>query len=298
MSREGKSLRVTQLVTAMMLCCLFTYIPGESDASQLTIVTTSINPASQNVNVQPGATGAVQFSGECTAEIYGPAPVIVTLSAVMVGGGTATVSPQSFTLSSTGRTSQALSISCVVPILISRNTQPKVQITGTFTQGASAGPVGGCEAQLIVLQFYKFIVYSEGPYQEVGPGDSIVFPIKLENYGNGQDTIVTKVDNEEDLVGDGWTLTPIPKITMDEKQVKTISYTVQTPQKWTIWQNKIHIIKLQFISEDSGATVKEDYPLFVRTKGIYIPGFEPIFTIMILVGMAFIMQHKRKLREP
>jgi hypothetical protein len=297
MSREGKSLRVTLLITIMMLVCMFAYVPQEAEASQLTIVTTSINPASQNVNVAPGSTGAILFSGECTAEPYGPAPIVVSLQAVMEGGGTAAVSPSSFTLSNQ-QTSQPLSISVVVPILISRQSMIKVRLTGTYQQGMSAGSVGPSEAQVIILQYYKFIVFSENPYQEVSPGDSLVFSLRIENLGNGQDTLVTKVLNQDDLVDDAWTLTPIPILTIDEKMEKKITYTIQTPQKWTIWQNKIHMIELQMVSEDSGGAVKQDYPLFVRAKGVYIPGFEPIFTIMILVGMAFIMQHKRKIREP
>ncbi len=294
MSREGKSLRLTLLITIMMLGVMFVYVPNDADASQLTIVTTSISPASQNVDVSPGSTGAILFSGTCKAEPYGPAPIVVSLTASMEGGGMAAVSPSSFTLSNT-RDTQELSISVVVPILISRQSMIKVRLTGTFQQGVAADSVGPSEAQVIILQYYKFIVFSETPYQEVSPGDAIVFSLRVENLGNGQDTLVTTAENQDELVKAGWTLAPIPKLTLEEKQIRQVSYTIQTPQKWTIWQNKIYMIELRMLSE--GAIV-EEYPLFVRSKGVYIPGFEPLFTIIILVGMAFVMNYKRKLREP
>ena len=129
---------------------------------------------------------------------------------------------------------------------------------------------------------------------EISPGDSVVFSLKVENRGDGEDTLEARIENEDDLVDNGWTLAPIQKLIIDEKQVKPISYTVQAPQKWTIWQNKIHIIKLEMVSTDGG--VKEPYPLFVRTKGVYIPGFEPVFAIMALLGMAFIMKRHRNKR--
>ncbi len=294
MPEYSKWLRSTVILSVLLLSVFASLItvPEKSEGSQITMVHTSITPASQEVDVSPGSTGSVLFQGSCEAEIYGPLPVVVNLQATVQGGGTAAVSPQSFTLSNQ-KTSQSLSISVVVPILISRNTQIKVQISGTWKQGASMGDVGGSEAQIIVLQYYKFMVYSDNPYQQISPGDSVVFPLKIENLGNGQDTYVTTIENEEELVSAGWTLTPIPKLTVDEKQFKRITYTVQSPQKWTIWKNKVWMVKLQIISEDSGNTVKESYPLFIRTKGFYIPGFEPAFSILALALLAAFIKRKR-----
>jgi len=282
----------TAFVLIMLIGTFFTFIPAEkADAGPMTVVQTAITPPSQTVDVDPASEGLVMFSGTCEATTYSPLPINVMLQA-SCDAGTAVVTPASFVLTNTQSIAD-LQIAVRIPPLTSNRVSPVVRVDGTFTQGGTTSQVGGSEAQVVVKKFFRLNIYSDKPYTEVTPGEQTVFNLKLLNLANCDDTFIFEVSNQEKLVDQGWTLSPIPKTTLEEKGQRTITFTVQSPQDWHVWQNKVWVIEMNVKSETSQGTVKEPYSLYVRTKGVHIPGFDPIFSIVALAFVAAMVQRKR-----
>ena len=72
------------------------------------------------------------------------------------------------------------------------------------------------------------------------------------------------------------------------------SLAISLPHDWTIWIDKVETIQLKVISTSSpGESVSEEYPIFIRVRGIYIPGFEPAFAILGLAFMAVIIKRRQ-----
>ena len=284
---------ISIFILLLVIMSFITVVPKKTEAGPYTYVNIILNQSSVEVDVSPGSTCVAQITGICQIGTRNPmVPVIVNLEATGTEGVTATVAPSSIV--AMGSDEVQISVSIKAQPLMSRKSQPIVTVSGTYTQGAMVGEVGKAQCQVIIKPYYMINIYSENPYIEISPGDGAVFSLKLFNMGNDQDTYRFKIDNEGDLVGVGWTLPSIPKLTIDEKMPKTLSWSVQSPQKWTIWENKVWMIKLKVISENSRGKVKEDYSLFVRTKGIHIPGFEPALVALAILAVVGIERKRRK----
>jgi hypothetical protein len=135
------------------------------------------------------------------------------------------------------------------------------------------------------------------PPTEIGPGEFVYFPIKMTNVANTEDTFRFEFLNLEDLTDDAWVVATITDKTLQEKETKTITVSAQAPQTWTIWRNDVTPLMLRVTSiqsEETAFIVRYDVPLFVRQKGIYIPGFSPVFALLG-IGLVALVMGKRKM---
>jgi hypothetical protein len=106
------------------------------------------------------------------------------------------------------------------------------------------------------------------------------------------DDIKVSIENMDDLKG--WMIVlPPTKIKVDGNGKSIIAHVeVETPRDWTLWTDEPQEITIKVDSEK--ANVHETYSTYLRQKGTYIPGFEPMITIIILSMIAIGLRRIRK----
>lgn len=281
-----------KLVIAMLLMTMFTAVlPSMVQASPVTNCMGQLSPNSQEVDVQPGKSGLVIFTGTitCSAIPPSPNPIIVQLTA-SAGGWPAAVSPP--TLIFTGAGGDApITLSVIVPIGTPFTANTKVTVTGTYSQGILLNPIN-LEGLIKIKQYFRINALSELPVQEIAPGSTAVFNLKIDNLGNHQDEFEIIVTNLEELVAENWVISPIGKVTIESQQFKNLQITVTTSRAWTPWKDQVSQINLKVTSVFSGSTVRYEYPLVIRERGFYIPGFDPVFLIVVLAVIAAVVKQR------
>jgi hypothetical protein len=291
-----RAMRIGLIAFMLVSSAMFIFIPKPAEADLITQVEIIINaPASREVDVSPGSTGVVSFTGTVSVTYINTAvPLMVALSA-SVPGASASLAPAGMIFQGTGDNEQQFVLDITVPLLTLR--QPiKFSVTGTWQQGATSGMCIEGQGQVQVLQFQRLTVYSELPLIETGPGTQAVFSIRVENTGNFEDEIRWEVPNLEKFSDKGWTIPQLPKTTVPRLEPKIFSLPITLPHDWTIWTDRVETVQLKVVSTSSaGESVFEEYPIFVRVRGIYIPGFEPAFAILGLAFMAVIIKRRRDL---
>ncbi|UCF07305.1 MAG: hypothetical protein JSW28_06530, partial [Thermoplasmata archaeon] len=80
------------------------------------------------------------------------------------------------------------------------------------------------------------------------------------------------------------------QIMVGEPKIFTLPVTL--PHDWVLWTDHPETIWVKVTSISSGEVYSEDYPLIIRVRGIYIPGFEPVFAIMCIAFIAVVLKRK------
>ena len=288
-----RALRIGFIAFMLVSSAMFIFIPKTAEADLITQVEIIINPpATREVDVSPGSTGVVSFSGTVSVTYINTAvPLMVSLSA-SVPGAPASLSPAGMIFQGTGDNERQFVLDVTVPQLTLRQSI-KFRVDGTWNQGGTSGQCIPGEGQVQVLQFQRLTVYSELPLIETGPGTQAVFSIRVENTGNFEDEVRWEYINLEKFSDKGWTIPLLPKTTVPRLEPKVFSLPITLPHDWTIWIDKVETIQIRVISTSSaGESVFEDYPIFVRVRGIYIPGFEPAFALMAIAFIAVVIKRK------
>jgi hypothetical protein len=268
----------------------------EAEASPITVVTLTLQPEPPKVDVSPGSSGIVTLTGTVYCLKYGPDQVKVSLSGSSDISG-ASVIPPNMVFGGTGGSEETRSFAVTtrVPQGTTFLATPQVTVAGNFVQGGLQYNINPVMQIIEVEPYYKLEVDTPPP-QEIGAGEFVYFAIKITNVGNTEDTYEFIFDNLKDLQGKEWTVATITPKTYLEKETKTITVSAQAPQTWSLWRNEVQPFNLRIISQqatEEGGDVKYFVPLYVRQKGIYIPGFSPMFAIMGIGVVALIMGKRR-----
>jgi hypothetical protein len=290
---------IIAMLTLSMLGMMISSVPEEAEASPLTVVTLSLQPDPPNVDVSPGSPGIVTMTGEVTCTKVGADYVKVYLAGSSEFG-LASVVPPSFVFSqqSSQEKTESFSATIRVPMGTTYMSTPALTLSGYFDQGGLRQNVPPVSQIMKIEPYYKLEVDTPPP-TEIGAGEFVYFSIKITNVGNSEDTYEFIFENLEDLVDKQWTVATITPKTFQEDETKTITVSAQAPQTWTIWRNEVQPFNLRILSQQSfeaGGTVRYDVPLYVRQKGIYIPGFSPMFAFLG-IGIVALVMGKRRLND-
>jgi hypothetical protein len=294
------------LVMVLMLGSIFIYIPKEDEKVEAIggpAITIRITQPRVTAYVAPGQDGIVTFTGTVEAQIpWDPSfqYLIVQLTAD-AGGWPASNPPALIFNRATKQRDFALSVQ--VPIETSKKTQQQLSLTGrwSYSPGIGGGTIPASTAIISVEQYYQFSVGCEKPYVQVQPGSSLGFRLRLINEGNSNDRLRVEIKNLKELADQGWTVQlSQDKFAVPEKQEKVLTVSVTTPVKWNVWKNAVTTVQIRIISAqaESLGEVSDiaDYSLYIRQKGVSIPGFEPAFAIIALamISVMFFGFAKRK----
>jgi len=280
-------------------------MPEEAEAAQ-PVASIKLDTNEEIARVGPGETGIVIFTGLVDVNMIGPGQsvqmIVVTLEAD--AGWPATVSPSTlyFEASQMGQ-SKAFSVTVKVPNFTSFAMSGKLTVSGTVRTmpGApmysTASPAMGI---ITIKPYFMLTVSCEKPYIEVNPADALNFKLRIKNDGNTKDRITMEITNMDDLRG--WVVTlGTRSLFLEENKEDVINIAITTTQDWTLYRNRVTKVDITVKSvtslDHSSQPETQYYTFFIRDKGIYVPGFEPMFAIMALAIVAIAMKRtvgKRK----
>lgn len=280
-------------------------MPEEAEAAQ-PVASITLDTTEEIARVGPGETGIVTFTGLVDVNMIGPGQsvqlIVVNLEAQ--AGWPATVSPATlyFTASQTGQ-SKAFSVTVKVPNFTSFTMSGVVTISGSVRTmpgtpvSYKASPAAGI---ITIKPYFMLTVSCEKPYIEVNPADALNFKLRIKNDGNTKDRVRMDITNMDELKG--WVVTlGTRSLFLEEMKEDVINIAITSPQDWTLYRNRVTkvdiTVKSETSLEHSTNPETQEYTFFIRDKGIYVPGFEPMFAIMALAIVAIAMKRtvgKRK----
>jgi hypothetical protein len=158
-----------------------------------------------------------------------------------------------------------------------------------------SGPSKGGQFQVTVKQFARVRLSSAKPFEKVRPGKEHQYKVTLKNEGNGKDDFRIEISNKKDLEDDGFSVTlEVTQIQLKSQEEKVISINVQTPRDY--WADDYYNIDIRATSMLEAAGQKEqyiDYSITTWVRGVYYPGFEPLFSVVILAFVAIMFASRR-----
>ena len=279
------------LATLMLGTSLLMFTPT-ADAQAAVAYSISFTNGQVQLDVRPGASGI-----GCTEMVIsneGQATIDVDIS---LSGGGVTISPGavSVTLAPGG--------SITVPVCalaLTRSSYKTVQVSAlasgreTNTQLNQVNKNAGFA--VIVQQYARLSVQASQPFQKVGPGKEFVLNFIAVNNGNYQDTIAVEVLNAEDLEDAGFTVAlAAAQYQIDASGEQPVQVTIATPRGTVVgWSNEYHTVILQVATTLQGETEARSVTATLWIRGVFLPGFEPIFTIFALGMVATALSRTRR----
>ena len=263
-----------------------------ADAQAAVAYSISFTNGQVQLDVRPGASGI-----GCTEMVIsneGQATIDVDIS---LSGGGVTISPGavSVTLAPGG--------SITVPVCalaLTRSSYKTVQVNAlasgreTNTQLNQVNKNAGFA--VIVQQYARLSVQASQPFQKIGPGKEFVLNFIAVNNGNYQDTIAVEVMNAKDLEDAGFTVAlAAAQYQIDASGEQPVQLTVATPRGTVVgWSNEYHTVILQVATTLQGETEARSVTATLWIRGVFLPGFDPIFTIFALGMVATALSRTRK----
>ena len=280
------------LLAMLMLGTSLVMFTPPADAQAAVAYSISFTNGQVQLDVRPGASGI-----GCTEMVIsneGQATIDVDIS---LSGGGVTISPGavSVTLAPGG--------SITVPVCalaLTRSSYKTVQVNAlasgreTNTQLNQVNKNAGFA--VIVQQYARLSVQASQPFQKIGPGKEFVLNFIAVNNGNYQDTIAVEVLNAKDLEDAGFTVAlAAAQYQIDASGEQPVQLTVATPRGTVVgWSNEYHTVILQVATTLQGETEARSVTATMWIRGVFLPGFDPIFTIFALGMVATALSRTRK----
>ena len=280
------------LLAMLMLGTSLVMFTPPADAQAAVAYSISFTNGQVQLDVRPGASGI-----GCTEMVIsneGQATIDVDIS---LSGGGVTISPGavSVTLAPGG--------SITVPVCalaLTRSSYKTVQVNAlasgreTNTQLNQVNKNAGFA--VIVQQYARLSVQASQPFQKIGPVKEFVLNFIAVNNGNYQDTIAVDVMNAKDLEDAGFTVAlAAAQYQIDASGEQPVQLTVATPRGTVVgWSNEYHTVILQVATTLQGETEARSVTATLWIRGVFLPGFDPIFTIFALGMVATALSRTRK----
>ena len=116
------------------------------------------------------------------------------------------------------------------------------------------------------------------------------------NNGNYQDTIAVEVLNLKDLEDSGFVIAlSAQQYLIDAQGEQPVQVSISTPRGTVIgWSNEYHTIIMQVATTLQGETEARSVTATLWVRGVFLPGFDPIFTIFALGLVATALSRSRR----
>lgn len=279
------------LATLMLGTTLLMFTPA-AEAQAVVAYSISFTDGQVNLDVRPGASGV-----GCTEMLVsneGQAAIDVDVS---ISGGGVTISPGavSVTLGSGG--------SITVPVCalaLTQSSYKNVQVTALASGRESNTQLNSVNKNagfaVIIEQYARLSVQAAQPFQRVGPGKEFFLTFVAVNNGNYQDTIAVEVLNLKDLEDSGFVVAlAAQQYLIDAQGEQPVQVSVSTPRGTVIgWSNEYHTIIMQVATTLQGETEARSVTATLWVRGVFLPGFDPLFTIFALAIVASALSRSRR----
>ena len=279
------------LATLMLGTTLLMFTPT-AEAQAVVAYSISFTDGQVNLDVRPGASGV-----GCTEMVVsneGQAAIDVDVS---ISGGGVTISPGavSVTLGSGG--------SITVPVCalaLTQSSYKNVQVTALASGRESNTQLNSVNKNagfaVIIEQYARLSVQAAQPFQRVGPGKEFFLTFIAVNNGNYQDTIAVEVLNLKDLEDSGFVIAlAAQQYLIDAQGEQPVQVSISTPRGTVIgWSNEYHTIIMQVATTLQGETEARSVTATLWVRGVFLPGFDPLFTIFALAIVASALSRSRR----
>ena len=279
------------LATLMLGTTLLMFTPT-ADAQAVVAYSVGFTDGQVKLDVRPGASGVGCTEMLINNEGQGSIDVDVQIS-----GGGVTISPGAFsvTLGSGG--------SITVPICalaLTQSSYKNVQVTA-IAQGRESNTQlqqvnKNAGFAVIIEQYARLSVQAAQPFQRVGPGKEFFLTFTAVNNGNYQDTIAVEVLNLKDLEDSGFVIAlAAPQYLIDAQGEQQVQVSISTPRGTVIgWSNEYHTVIMQVATTLQGETESRSVTAVLWIRGVFLPGFDPLFTIFALAIVASALSRSRR----
>jgi len=279
------------LATLMLGTTLLMFTPA-AEAQAVVAYSISFTDGQVNLDVRPGASGV-----GCTEMVVsneGQAAIDVDVS---ISGGGVTISPGavSVTLGSGG--------SITVPICalaLTQSSYKNVQVTAIAQGRESNSQLNQVNKNagfaVIIEQYARLSVQAAQPFQRIGPGKEFFLTFTAVNNGNYQDTVAVDILNLKDLEEAGFVVAlAAPQYLVDAQGEQPVQVSVSTPRGTVIgWSNEYHTVIMQVATTLQGETEARSVTATLWVRGVFLPGFDPLFTIFALAIVASALSRSRR----
>ncbi len=280
------------LLATLILGTTMIMFSPPANAQAAVAYTIAFTDGQVNLDVRPGASGV-----GCTEMIVGNEGQATIDVDVSLSGGGVTISPGavSVTLAPGG--------SITVPICalaLTQSSYKNVQVTA-LAQGRETNtqlnPVNKSSGFAVIIdQYARLSVQATQPFQRVGPGKEFVLTFTAVNNGNYQDTISVEVLNQKDLEDAGFVVAlAAQQYLVDSKVEQPVQVSISTPRGTVIgWSNEYHTVIMQVATTLEGESEARAVTATLWVRGVFLPGFDPVFTIFALAIVASALSRSRK----
>jgi hypothetical protein len=216
---------------------------------------------------------------------------------VQISGGGVTISPGAFsvTLGSGGSITVPI---CALALTQSsyKNVQVIALASGRETNSQLNQVNKNAGFAVIIEQYARLSVQAAQPFQRVGPGKEFYLTFTAVNNGNYQDTIAVEVLNLKDLEESGFVIAlAAQQYLIDSKGEQPVQVSISTPRGTVIgWSNEYHTIIMQVATTLQGETEARSVTATLWIRGVFLPGFDPLFTIFALAIVASALSRSRR----
>ena len=286
-----KITRAMLLATLILGTTMIMFSPP-ANAQAAVAYTIAFTDGQVNLDVRPGASGV-----GCTEMIVGNEGQATIDVDVSLSGGGVTISPGavSVTLAPGG--------SITVPICalaLTQSTYKNVQVTA-IAQGRETNtqlnPVNKSSGFAVIIdQYARLSVQATQPFQRVGPGKEFVLTFTAVNNGNYQDTISVEILNQKELEDAGFVVAlAAQQYLVDSKGEQPVQVSISTPRGTVVgWSNEYHTVIMQVATTLEGESEARAVTATLWVRGVFVPGFDPMFTIFALAVVASALSRSRK----
>ena len=279
------------LATLMLGTTLLMFTPA-AEAQAVVAYSISFTDGQVNLDVRPGASGVGSTENVDSNEGQAAKDVDVSIS-----GGGVTISPGavSVTLGSGG--------SITVPVCalaLTQSSYKNVQVTALASGRESNTQLNSVNKNagfaVIIEQYARLSVQAAQPFQRVGPGKEFFLTFIAVNNGNYQDTIAVEVLNLKDLEESGFVIAlAAQQYLIDAQGEQPVQVSISTPRGTVIgWSNEYHTIIMQVATTLQGETEARSVTATLWVRGVFLPGFDPLFTIFALAIVASALSRSRR----
>ncbi len=279
------------LATLMLGTTLLMFTPT-ADAQAVVAYSVGFTDGQVKLDVRPGASGVGCTEMIISNEGQGSIDVDVSIT-----GGGVTISPGavSVTLGSGG--------SITIPVCalaLTQSSYKNVQVTaiaqGRETNSQLNQVNKNAGFAVIIEQYSRLSVQAAQPFQRVGPGKEFFLTFTAVNNGNYQDTIAVDVLNRKELEEAGFVVAlAAQQYLIDSKGEQPVQVSISTPRGTVIgWSNEYYTVIMQVATTLQGETESRSVTAVLWIRGVFLPGFDPLFTIFALAIVASALSRSRR----
>tara|TARA_Y100000590_G_scaffold208087_1_gene235693 strand:+ start:214 stop:1062 length:849 start_codon:yes stop_codon:yes gene_type:complete len=280
------------LLATLILGTTMIMFSPPANAQAAVAYTIAFTDGQVNLDVRPGASGV-----GCTEMIVGNEGQATIDVDVSLSGGGVTISPGavSVTLAPGG--------SITVPICalaLTQSSYKNVQVTA-IAQGRETNtqlnPVNKSSGFAVIIdQYARLSVQATQPFQRVGPGKEFVLTFTAVNNGNYQDTISVEILNQKELEDAGFVVAlAAQQYLVDSKGEQPVQVSISTPRGTVVgWSNEYHTVIMQIATTLEGESEARAVTATLWVRGVFLPGFDPVFTIFALAIVASALSRTKR----